>query len=67
MRRGATDPICGMRVDRAKASYRLEQGGRTYYFCSEHCMHRFQADAGEHGASPEPVTPIGGRARSADE
>ena len=66
MRRGATDPVCGMKVDRSKA-HRLEHGGTTYYFCSEHCMHRFQADAGEHGASPEPVTPIGGRAHSAEE
>ena len=30
-------------------------------------MNRFRADAGGHGASPEPVTPIGGRARSAEE
>src|SRR6476661_5325629 len=47
MRRGATDPVCGMKVDRSKA-HRLEHGGTTYYFCSEHCMHRFQADAGAH-------------------
>jgi YHS domain-containing protein/uncharacterized membrane protein YraQ (UPF0718 family) len=40
MRRGVTDPVCGMRVDRARA-VRLDQGGATYYFCSEHCRHRF--------------------------
>ena len=45
MRRGATDPVCGMKVDRAKA-LRLEHEGRTYYFCSEHCMSRFQAEQG---------------------
>ena len=45
MRRGATDPVCGMKVDRAKA-LRLEHEGRTYYFCSEHCMSRFQAERG---------------------
>ena len=44
LRRGATDPVCGMRVDRAKA-VRLEQDGTTYYFCSEHCRQRFQAHA----------------------
>ena len=66
MRRGATDPVCGMRVDRS-TPHRLEHGGTTFYFCSEHCMHRFRADAGGHGASPESVTPIGGRARSAEE
>jgi uncharacterized membrane protein YraQ (UPF0718 family)/YHS domain-containing protein len=50
MRRGATDPVCGMHVDRAKAM-RLEHGGTTHYFCSEHCLRRFEADTG-HGAHP---------------
>jgi hypothetical protein len=35
-RRGATDPVCGMRVDRDKAVTRLEDG-RVVYFCSEGC------------------------------
>jgi uncharacterized protein len=43
VRRGATDPVCGMKVDRAKA-VRLEHAGRTYYFCSEHCSSQFEAD-----------------------
>jgi YHS domain-containing protein len=43
MRRGATDPVCGMRVDRAKA-VQLREGARTHYFCSEHCRSRFEAD-----------------------
>jgi uncharacterized membrane protein YraQ (UPF0718 family)/YHS domain-containing protein len=52
VRRGATDPACGMRVDRAKA-LRLEHAGHTYYFCSEHCRSQFQADpdAYTHAAS----------------
>jgi uncharacterized membrane protein YraQ (UPF0718 family)/YHS domain-containing protein len=41
-RRGATDPVCGMKVDRAKAVAK-EFGGETYYFCSEHCLHAFEA------------------------
>src|SRR3954467_8697683 len=41
-RRGATDPVCGMSVDRAKA-VTLEDGGRTVYFCSEHCRHAYDA------------------------
>jgi len=49
MRRGATDPVCGMKVDRAKA-LRLEHEGRTYYFCSEHCMTRFQAEHADAGS-----------------
>ncbi|HET6871062.1 MAG TPA: permease [Solirubrobacteraceae bacterium] len=40
-RRGATDPVCGMKVDREKA-IRLESDGQMRYFCSEHCRHAFQ-------------------------
>ena len=42
-RRGATDPVCGMKVDRAKA-LRALHAGRTYFFCSEHCRAQFEAD-----------------------
>ncbi len=40
-RRGATDPVCGMRVDRAKALTASDEG-RTVYFCSEHCRAAFR-------------------------
>jgi hypothetical protein len=40
-RRGATDPVCGMKVDRAKAVTR-QAGGSTAYFCSEHCATSWQ-------------------------
>jgi uncharacterized protein len=43
MRRGATDPVCGMTVDRDKA-IRKETAGQTHYFCSEHCLQTFEAD-----------------------
>jgi uncharacterized protein len=42
-RRGATDPSCGMKVDRAAAISR-EFAGRRYYFCSEHCLRSFELD-----------------------
>jgi Cu+-exporting ATPase len=32
-----------MKVDRAKAVTK-ELGGRTFYFCSQHCLHAFEAD-----------------------
>jgi uncharacterized membrane protein YraQ (UPF0718 family)/YHS domain-containing protein len=41
-RRGATDPVCGMKVDRAKALSK-PSAGRTLYFCSEHCRRAFEA------------------------
>jgi len=40
VRRGATDPVCGMSVDKGKA-LQLERDGHTYYFCSEHCRSAF--------------------------
>jgi uncharacterized protein len=46
-RRGATDPVCGMTVDRHKAVSK-EFGGQTFYFCSEHCLHAFEADPASH-------------------
>jgi uncharacterized membrane protein YraQ (UPF0718 family)/YHS domain-containing protein len=42
-RRGATDPVCGMTVDRHQAVSK-ELGGETYFFCSDHCLHAFEAD-----------------------
>jgi uncharacterized membrane protein YraQ (UPF0718 family)/YHS domain-containing protein len=43
VRRGATDPVCRMKVDRSKA-LRAVHAGRTYFFCSEHCRSHFEAD-----------------------
>jgi uncharacterized membrane protein YraQ (UPF0718 family) len=41
-RRGATDPVCGMTVDREKA-LTAEHDGHTFYFCSDHCRSDFIA------------------------
>jgi hypothetical protein len=41
MRRGARDPVCGMRVDRSSALTRHE-GARTLYFCSPHCREHYE-------------------------
>jgi uncharacterized protein len=42
VRRGATDPVCGMTVDKGSA-LRLERDGHTHFFCSEHCRATFAA------------------------
>jgi uncharacterized membrane protein YraQ (UPF0718 family)/YHS domain-containing protein len=54
--RGVTDPVCGMKVDRAKAVTK-EIGGETFYFCSDHCLHAFEADPDKYrsGEAPGPV------------
>ncbi len=46
-RRGVTDPACGMKVDRQKAVTK-DFGGETFYFCSDHCLHAFEADPPKH-------------------
>jgi YHS domain-containing protein len=54
MRRGVTDPVCGMKVDRAKA-VRLEHAGRIYHFCSEHCRSRFEGELGRGAGEAQPA------------
>jgi uncharacterized membrane protein YraQ (UPF0718 family)/YHS domain-containing protein len=51
VRRGETDPVCGMKVDRARAITR-PNGGGTRYFCSAHCAHEFDRAAGEEQPRP---------------
>jgi len=36
----ATDPICGMTVAET-SSLHAERGGKTFFFCSEHCRQKF--------------------------
>ena len=38
------DPICGMQVDEG-TDLTAERDGQTFYFCSEHCRHKFLATA----------------------
>ncbi|MFZ5862498.1 MAG: heavy metal translocating P-type ATPase [Nitrospirota bacterium] len=40
----ATDPVCGMTVDDASAAGTSAYEGRTYHFCSDHCLRAFTAD-----------------------
>ena len=39
-----TDPVCGMSVDPATATYSSDFGGTTYYFCSRGCRLDFEED-----------------------
>jgi P-type Cu+ transporter len=40
----ATDPVCGMSVDRATARHRAEHDGESFWFCSAGCRQKFIAD-----------------------
>lgn len=36
------DPICGMAVDETSI-FHATRDGKTFYFCSDHCLKKFQA------------------------
>jgi uncharacterized membrane protein YraQ (UPF0718 family)/YHS domain-containing protein len=36
----AKDPVCGMEVDETQC-LKITKGGKTFYFCSEHCLQKF--------------------------
>ncbi len=38
------DPVCGMKVDPAKAAARFTYKGATYFFCGKGCAAKFEAD-----------------------
>ncbi|HEU4933424.1 MAG TPA: heavy metal translocating P-type ATPase [Pyrinomonadaceae bacterium] len=54
----AVDPVCGMKVDPDHAAGSFEYQGKTYYFCSTHCLHRFRENP-ESFLNPAPQQPIG--------
>jgi YHS domain-containing protein len=55
MRRGATDPVCGMKVDKTKAT-RRNIDTKPLYFCSEQCAHNFDASRAEHSHRARPAS-----------
>jgi copper-(or silver)-translocating P-type ATPase len=42
--RTGIDPVCGMKVDPAKAAESVEHNGTTFHFCSRGCAVKFRAD-----------------------
>jgi Cu+-exporting ATPase len=38
------DPVCGMRIDPARAAGSFDYRGTTYYFCNPSCLARFKVD-----------------------
>jgi xanthine dehydrogenase accessory factor len=38
----ATDPICGMTVEKSKTKYKAEFQGETFYFCCAGCKQKFE-------------------------
>ena len=51
----ATDPVCGMSVDRASARHFTRHEGAGHYFCSAGCKTKFEADPEKYrDGPPEP-------------
>ena len=50
----ATDPVCKMEVEPAKAAAKADYDGQVYYFCSDTCHKAFVAEPKKYtsGASP---------------
>ncbi|MBN1559006.1 YHS domain-containing protein, partial [candidate division KSB1 bacterium] len=52
------DPVCNMTVSSDSAVHYL-YAGRDYYFCCQHCLHKFQAHPElylNEGTAPSPAT-----------
>jgi P-type Cu+ transporter len=45
------DPVCGMKVLPEKAAASVEHAGRTWYFCSQGCKTKFEADPHKYDGS----------------
>ena len=48
-----TDPVCGMKIDPAKAAGSFDYKSITYHFCGKGCLAKFQDDP-EHFLAPKP-------------
>ena len=60
--KSAMDPVCGMTVNPQSAAGSYEYDGKTYYFCSPHCLRKFREDPQRFlNNAPEPMVslPVG--------
>jgi hypothetical protein len=46
----ALDPVCGMQVEVASAPACAVHDGKVFYFCSDRCRSRFEADPARFSA-----------------
>ena len=48
----ATDPVCGMTVQEKDAPVRTTYSGKNYYFCSNDCFQKFNANPRKYAKEP---------------
>lgn len=61
--RYAKDPVCGMQVEKVHAPATALLDGQRYWFCSDHCQHRFTTDPGRFTST----TPVDARRAGAED
>ena len=44
----ATDPVCGMSLDRNGAAATSDYRGETYFFCSKDCKTKFERNPDDY-------------------
>ena len=49
----ATDPVCGMKVSVETAKWSVEHDGKTWYFCGQSCLKKFEADPEKYDGAQE--------------
>ena len=47
------DPVCGMDVNPETAFATRDHAGQTFYFCSQPCVEKFDADPHKYGHPEE--------------
>jgi P-type Cu+ transporter len=50
------DPVCGMKVSPQKAAASIKRAGHTWYFCSQGCKAKFEANPDKYDGSTLPVS-----------
>lgn len=55
---GVRDPVCGMLVEPQQAAGSFDYQGQTYYFCSQGCAAKFQADPERYVRGQTPPQPV---------
>lgn len=53
------DPVCGMSVDPKSAPAQITYDGKPYFFCSLHCLKKFEADPQPYLAGKTESMPLG--------
>jgi Cu+-exporting ATPase len=51
----AIDPVCGMTVEPDTAAARFDYQGRTYLFCSKHCLAKFKGEPAKYTGQAKPA------------